>query len=255
MFPLTWAEVPDFDLLRAMNDGLLPGVYGRPHARRSLAAYVRDYLVHEVASEALTRNTAAFVRFFEALRFCHGELLNYAAIARDCGVSAKTVRTYFEILQDTLVGYLVYPFHRRAGRQSISSAPKFYLFDVGVAGQVCGRRLADAAGAEFGRAFEQFILLEIIAFRSYREKDFPIEFWRTKTGLEVDFVLGRGEVAVEVKSRVRGRALRPMRAFREEFRPGKAIIVTAENDRRYVDGIDIIPHGQFLERLHAGEIL
>lgn len=255
MFPLTWEEVPDFDLLRAMNDGLLPGIYGRPHARRSLAAYVRDYLAHEVASEALTRNTAAFVRFFEALRFCHGELLNYASIARDCGVSAKTVRTYFEILQDTLVGYLIHPFHRRAGRQSISSAPKFYLFDVGVAGQVCGRRLADMAGAEFGRAFEQFILLEIIAFRSYRERDFPIEFWRTKTGLEVDFVLGRGEVAIGVKSRVRGRALTPMRAFSEEFRPRRAIIVTAEDDRRHVDGIDIVPYGQFLAELNAGEIV
>lgn len=255
MFPLTWAEVPDFDLTRAMNDGLLPGIYGKPHARRSLAAYVRDYLAHEIAGEALTRNTAAFARFFEALKFCHGELLNYTAIARDCGVSAKTVRTYFEILRDTLVGYLVYPFHRRAGRQSISSAPKFYLFDVGVAGQVCGRRLAHAAGAEFGRAFEQFILLEIVALRSYRERDFPIEFWRTKTGLEVDFVLGGGEVAVEVRSRVRSRDLRPMRAFREEFRPRRAIIVTAENDRRRVDGIDVIPYGRFLERLHAGEIV
>ena len=255
MYPLTWAEVPDFDLTRAMNDGLLPGIYGKPHARRSLTAYVRDYLVHEIAGEALTRNTAAFARFFEALKFCHGELLNYTAIARDCGVSAKTVRTYFEILRDTLVGYLVYPFHRRAGRQSISSAPKFYLFDVGVAGQVCGRRIAHAAGAEFGRAFERFILLEIVAFRSYRERDFPIEFWRTKTGLEVDFVLGGGEVAVEVKSRVRSRDLRPMRAFREEFRPRRAIIVTAENDRRRVDGIDVIPYGRFLERLHAGEIV
>ncbi|MDE2875060.1 MAG: hypothetical protein OXU69_00755 [Gemmatimonadota bacterium] len=94
-----------------------------------------------------------------------------------------------------------------------------------------------------------------MAFRSYRERDFPIEFWRTKTGLEADFVLGRGEVAVEVKSRVRARALRPMRAFLEELRPRRAIIVTAEDDRRHVDGIDVIPYGQFLEELHAGEIV
>ncbi len=255
LYPLTWPEIPDFDLLRAMNDGLLPGIYGKPHARRSLAAYVRDYLAHEIVGEALTRNTAAFIRFFEALRFCHGELLNYSSIARDCGVSAKTVRTYFEILRDTLVGYLVYPFHRRAGRQSISAAPKFYLFDVGVAGHVCKRRLADTAGAEFGRAFEQFILLEIVAARSYQEKDFAIEFWRTKTGLEVDFVLNRGEVAVEVKGRVRQRDLRPMRAFQEEFAPRRAILVTSENDRRRVDGIDVMPYQDFLRELHAGEIL
>ena len=255
MFPLTHAEVPGFHLLTALNDGLLPGIYGRRHARRSLSAYLRDFLAHEIIGEALTRNTDAFMRFFEALRFSHGELLNYASIARDCGVAAKTVRTYFEILEDTLLGYLIQPFHRRTGRQSISAAPKFYLFDVGVAGQVCGRRLTEAAGPEFGRAFEHFVLMEIVAARSYQEKDFPIQFWRTKTGLEVDFVLNRGEVAVEVKGRVRRGDLRPMRAFREDFGPRRAIIVTAERDRRRVDGIDVIPYQDFLMELHAGEVV
>ena len=255
MFPLTWAEIPDFDLLQALTRGLLPGVYSEPRFRRSLAAYVRDYLTQEIINEGLTRNHAAFTRFFEALRFCHGELLNYAAIARDCGVEAKTVRAYFEILQDTLVGYLIYPFHRHTGRQSISAAPKFYLFDVGVAGQVCGRTLTAAGEAEFGRAFEHFLLLEIIAARSYREMDYPIEFWRTKSGLEVDFVLDRGAVAVEAKARVRSGDLRPIRAFVEEFAPRRAVVVTAEADRRRVDGIDIMRYDEFLGMLHAGEIV
>ena len=255
MFPLTWAEIPDFDLLQALNRGLLPGVYSEPRFRRSLAAYVRDYLTQEIVNEGLTRNHAAFTRFFEALRFCHGELLNYAAIARDCGVEAKTVRAYFEILQDTLVGYLIYPFHRRTGRQSISAAPKFYLFDVGVAGQVCGRTLSAAGGAEFGRAFEHFLLLEIIAARSYREMEYPIEFWRTKSGLEVDFVLDRGAVAVEAKARVRSGDLRPIMAFVEEFAPRRAIVVTAEADRRRVHGIDVMPYHEFLDMLHAGAIV
>ena len=255
MFPLTWSEIPDFDLLRALNRGMLPGIYTEPRFRRSLIAYVRDYLTQEIINEGLTRNTAAFMRFFEALRFCHGELLNYAAMARDCGVDAKTVRTYFEILQDTLVGYLIYPFHRRAGRQSISAAPKFYLFDVGVAAQVCGRSVTGAAGAEFGRAFEHFLLLEIIAARGYQEKEYPIEFWRTKSGLEVDFVLDRGAVALEVKGRVRSGDLRPIRAFVEEFAPRRAIVVTAEADRRRVDGIDIMRYDEFLRLLHAGEIV
>ncbi len=153
MFPLTSAEIPDFDLLTAMRSGLLPGVYNTRHPHRSLAAYVRDYLAHEVVAEGLARDTPAFLRFFEALRFSHGELLNYASIARDCGVGAKTIRTYFEILRDTLVGYLIYPFHRRAGRQTISAAPRFYLLDVGIAGHVCRRRIEDTAGSEFGRAF------------------------------------------------------------------------------------------------------
>ena len=255
MFPLTWDEVPEFDLLRALNRGLLPGIYTQPRYRRSLAAYVRDYLTQEIFNEAFARNAAAFARFFDALRFCHGELLNYASIGRDCAVDAKTVGAYFEILQDTLVGYRVFPFHRPRGRQSISAAPKFYLFDAGVAGHVCRRTLTGAGGAEFGRAFEHFLLLELIAARSYQEKDHPIEFWRTKSGLEVDFVLNGGEVAVEAKGRVREGDLRSMWAFIEEFSPRAAYVVSAEQDRRRVGGIDILPYGDFLRRLHDGEVI
>jgi len=189
------------------------------------------------------------------LRFCHGELLNYTAISRDCAVNAKTVKAYFDILHDTLVGYRIYPFHRPKGRQSIAAAPKFYLFDVGVAGHVCRRSLNDAGGAEFGRAFEHFILLELIAARSYQEKDHAIEFWRTKSGLEVDFVLGGGEVAIETKARVRQGDLRAMRAFASEFSPRAPYIVSAEPDHRRIDGIDILPYGEFLRMLHDGEVI
>ena len=255
MFPLTWAEVPDFDLLQALNRGLLPAIYTQEGYRRSLAAYVRDYLTQEVLGEALVRNADSFARFFEALRFCHGELLNYAALGRDCGVDAKTVRTYFEILRDTLVGYFIHPFSRREGRQSISSTPRFYLFDVGVASHVQKAGIQEPAGAAFGRAFEHFLALELIAARSYQDKDFPIEFWRTKSGLEVDFVLNRGEVAIEVKGRVRRGDLRPMRAFMEDHTPRRAIIVTAQEDRRHIDGIDIMPYRELLETLHAGELI
>ncbi|MCY4278935.1 MAG: AAA family ATPase [Gammaproteobacteria bacterium] len=255
LFPLTYPEVPNINLLQAMNRGLLPAIYTKTQHRRSLSAYTRDYLAQEVMGEGLTRNVEVFSRFFEALKFCHGELLNYAAIARDCGVSAKTVRTYFEILQDTLIAHLIYPFRRHEGRQSIIAAPKFYLFDLGVANQVCKRSITSATGSEFGKAFEHFLLLEIIAARSYQEKDYPIQFWRTKSGLEVDFVLAKGEVAVEAKSRVRANDLRSMRAFVEECAPRRAIVVSAEEDRRMVDGIEIMPHSHFLELLHEGEIL
>ena len=255
MFPLTWPEVPDFDLLRALNRGLLPGIHMTPHYRRALNAYVQDYLTEEIFNEALTRNAAAFARFFDALRFCHGTMLNYSAVARDCGVSAKTVRTYFEILEDTLVGHLIRPFHRRSGRQSISAAPKFYLFDVGVAGQVCDRTLTEPRGMAFGAAFEHFLLQEILAARSYQEADWPIEFWRTKSGLEVDFVLNRGQVAVEAKPKVHPRDLRPINAFVEEFSPRRAIVATTEAQPRRVGNIDILPYADFLEMLHGGELL
>ena len=98
-----------------------------------------DYLKEEVFAEGLTRNAPAFSRFFEALTFSHGELINFSNIARDCGVDSKTVREYFQILVDTLLGVFVEPFARRRSRAILTRIPKFYLFDVGLAGHVTGR--------------------------------------------------------------------------------------------------------------------
>ena len=259
LHPLTWPEVPDFDLLRAMNNGLIPEHYDSWHHRRALAGYVDDYLKEEVFDEGLTRNAPAFSRFFEALAFCHGELLNYSNIARDCGVSSKTVNEYFQILVDTLLGVLIEPFNRRRSRAVITSAPRFYLFDVGVANHVAGRRIERAAGPEFGRALEHFVLMELLAYRSYSERDFPVRFWRTKSGLECDFVLGReGDVAIEVKggANVDRRDLRGLRAFVEEHRPQQAIVVCNESAaRRTEDGILMLPWERFLERLWGDGVI
>ena len=253
LHPLTWPEVPDFDLLRAVNRGLIPEHYDSEHHSRALAGYVDDYLKEEVFDEGLTRNAPAFSRFFEALAFCHGEELNYSNVARDCGVSSKTVKEYFQILVDTLLGVFVEPFSRRRSRAVITRAPKFYLFDVGVANHVAGRRIERTAGPEFGRSLEHFVLMELLAYRSYRERDLPVRFWRTKSGLECDFVLGReGDVAVKVKGGGRGgrRDLKGLRAFAEEHRPRRAIVVCNERaPRRTDDGIRILPWERFLERL------
>ena len=115
------------------------------------------------------------------LAFSHGELVNHSNVARDCGVSSKTVKEYFQVLVDTLVGVMVEPFGRRRSRAIITKAPRFYLFDVGVAGHLTGRRIERAAGPDFGRALEHFVLMEILVYRSYREHDFPVRFWRTKS--------------------------------------------------------------------------
>ena len=205
------------------------------------------------------RNAPAFSRFFDALGFCHGELLNYSNVARDCGVSSKTVKEYLQILVDTLLGVLVEPFNRRRSRAVITKAPKFYLFDVGVAGRLAGRRIERAAGPDFGRALEHFILMEILAFRSYREYDFPVRFWRTKSGLECDFVLGReGAVAIEVKgaANVGSRELRGLRAYIDEHGPRQAFVVCNENaSRKTRDGIWIFPWERFLERLWGDRVV
>ena len=259
LHPLAWPEVPDFDLLQALNHGLVPAHYRAANHRRALAGYVDDYLKEEVFDEGLTRNVAAFARFFDALAFSHGELLNFASIGRDCGVDSKTVREYFQILVDTLLGVFVEPFARRRSRAIIGRAPKFYLFDVGVAGHLAGRRLVRAAGPEFGRALEHFVLMELLAYRSYRELDFPIRFWRTKSGLECDFVLGRdGTVAVEVKGtdNVRSRDLKGLTAYMDEHRPRLAIVVSNEPaPRRTAAGIWLLPWREFLERLWDDQIV
>lgn len=252
LHPLTWQEIPHFDLMRALDHGLIPRHYQMPNHRRALRGYVDDYLKEEVFAEGLTRNAPAFARFFDALSFCHGELLNYSNVARDCGVDAKTVREYFQILVDTLLGVFVEPFSKGRSRAVITRAPKFYLFDVGVAGHIAGRRIERDAGADFGRALEHFVLMELLAYRSYRERDFPVRFWRTKSGLECDFVLGRaGDVAIEVKAAApRSGELRALRAYMGEHEPRQAIFVCSGTPpRRTQEGIWILPWQTFLERL------
>ena len=208
--------------------------------------------------EGLTRNVAAFARFFDALGFSHGEVLNFSGIARECGVDSKTAREYFQILADTLIGVFVEPFSRRRGRAILVRAPKFYLFDVGVAGHLRGRRIERAAGPEFGRAFKHFVLMELLAWRSYRERDFPVRYWRTKSGLEVDFVLGReAEAAIEVKGtpRVRPEDLKGIRAFCDEHAPRRAVVVSQDPAPRRTGAIDVLPWRVFLERLWGGAIV
>ncbi|MDE0680163.1 MAG: AAA family ATPase [Gammaproteobacteria bacterium] len=257
LHPLTWRELPDFDLLQALNRGLIPAHYDSAQHRRALNGYVYDYLKEEVFDEGLTRNAAAFSRFFDALGFSHGEILNFSSLARDCGVESKTVRQYFRILEDTLLGCMVEPFARRRSRAILTRAPKFYLFDVGVAGNLIGRRIERQRGADFGRALEHFILMELLAFRSYQEADFPIRYWRTKSGLEVDFVLGAaGQVAIEVKgSRVRREDIRGMHAYVEEHKPSAALAVCGEPAARRAGSVEVLPWEAFLERLWSGKLM
>ena len=255
MFPLSMTEIPDFDLIRAINHGLLPRFYVERNPR-NLDSYLNDYLETEIYNEAYVRDVVAFSRFFKALPYCHGELLNFNAIAQDCGVHHHTARSYFEILVDTLVGYLIYPFSRSTGRQTITRAPKFYLFDVGVAGRICDRSVSSTTGSEFGRAFEHFILMEIWMARSLLERRFEIQYWRTKSGYEVDFVLGAGEIAIEVKSRLRRQSdLRPINAFVKDYMPRRAIVVVAENDSQKIGNVEVVPYRRFIEELQAGDLI
>jgi predicted AAA+ superfamily ATPase len=260
MFPLVTKElrdIEDVDLLRILNQGLIPDHYLRNNYKKSLSGYVRDYLKEEVFDEGLTRNIPAFARFFDAMGYSHGELINFSNIARDCGIDAKTVKEYFQILVDTLLGRMVEPFKKRQSRQIITKAPKFYLFDVGVAGALTKRNIVEEKGELFGKAFEHFIFTEITAHSSYSELDYKINFWRTKSGYEVDFILDDGTVAVEVKGTkyVDKKEMRPLMAFVDEFSPQKAIIVCNEMVERVHGQIKLFPWRKFLEDLWSGKII
>ncbi len=257
MFPLVSVELDEPILLQILNRGLIPDHYMQEGYRKSLKAYTQDYLKEEVFDEGLIRNIPAFSRFFDAMGYSHGELTNYSNIARDCGVDSKTVKEYYQILMDTLLGRMVTPFKHRQNRQVISRASKFYLFDVGVAGAITKRHITEAKGELFGKAFEHFIFMEIAAYNAYLDLDFEINFWRTKSGLEVDFILGRGEVAIEVKGtkRVNTKDLRPLSAFIEEYAPKKAIVVCNEKEDRVYGQIRIMQYQSFLKDLWEGKII
>lgn len=257
LWPLVSAELSGVDLLRILNRGAIPAHYMSDGYRRSLDAYVRDYLKEEVFAEGLTRNIPAFARFFDAMGFSHGEMTNYANVARECGVDAKTVKEYYQILVDTLLGRRVEPISRRQGRDVITKASKFYLFDVGVAGAIVKRSVAEARGEAFGKAFEHFILMELAAHASYSGLGYEINFWRTRQGVEVDFVLGGGQVAIEVKGSVRidNRDCRPLHAFADAHRPAKSLLVCCEREERIVGAVRIVPWAAFLQQLWAGQVI
>jgi predicted AAA+ superfamily ATPase len=257
LFPFVTPELHDPDLLRMLNQGMIPSHYLSENPARSLSGYVRDYLKEEVFDEGLSRNIPAFSRFFDAMGYSHGELTNYANIARECGVDAKTVKEYYQILCDTLLGRFVEPYKKRQERQVILKAPKFYLFDVGVAGFLTHRSIVEERGEQFGRAFEHFIFMELSAHASYTGLEYDIRFWRTKSGQEVDFILGPGRVAIETKgtSMVDDRDLRALQTFAAEHHPRMAVCVSNERQERRVGSIRILPWRAFLAELWSGGII
>ena len=260
-FPLVYPEVPDLDLLQVFQNGLIPSHYVSAYPQRTLTAYVQDYLYHEIQLEGLVRNVADFSRFLLSFAFSHGELTNFSSIARDCGVDSKTVKTYYQILVDTMLGYFVYPYTRKEGRDSLSSVPKFYLFDVGLAHFLNKKSITVLKGAEAGKALEHYVLTELVAYRALHEKSVDIRFWRTRSGLEVDFVLGDAVVAIEVKisNAVQKTDIKGLTAFIQEHPNSKAIVVSQDPRPRQISTpagvIWVWPWRMFLETLWAGDLL
>jgi uncharacterized protein len=254
LFSLVYKEIPDFNLVKALNNGLLPKIYDSPYPQRLLQSYVSDYLKEEIITEALSRNIQAFNQFLDISALSNGEIINYQNIASECGISGPTVKEYFQILEDTLIGWKI-PAFRKKQKRRIVQAPKFYYFDVGVAAYLKKQGRVEPGSPEFGKAFEHFICMELQAHASYSEQFYPISYWRTASGFEVDFILGDGEIAIEVKSstQVNYRQLKSLRAFKEEHAPRRSIVVSMDSAPRMTDdSIEILPWNVFLDALWEG---
>ena len=242
-----------FRLSRALEFGLLPGVYFSPAPAEDLAAYAGDYLREEVASEALVRNIGAFSRFLEVAGLAHGEMINFAGLASDSQVPASTVREYYAILKDTLIAHEVPAFAATVKRKAVATA-KYYLFDIGLARHLQGRRGLAPRTPEYGSAFESFLFQEIKAFCDYHRLKTPC-YWRSKSNFEVDFVFENVAVESKAKAVVGQRDLRGLRALREEGLLRDYLLVCMEREPRIVDGIRILPWEVFLDELWDGTLL
>lgn len=256
MVPLSFLEVEGFDLEAVMSSGLLPPHFLSPRPLEDLRAYVADYLKEEIAAEARARDIPSFSEFLRVASITSSELLNYTNVAREVGLSQKSVRDYFDILEDTHLGFRVPPWRRSRDRRMVLTE-KFYLFDVGVANYLA-RRQPRLGSAEFGKSFEHYLLMELKAFQAYRMPDLPLAFWRTSTGQEVDFIVGEKDLAVEVKGsrRVHEGDLHGIKALLGDGPVRRAVVVCLEEEpRRLSPAIEVLPWRHFIKKLWAGDFV
>ena len=255
LFPLTFHEIPQFDFARYLHFGGLPMVYLSDEPAEDLDAYVSTYLEQEIRVEALVNKLPAFSRFLQLSALTSGTVLNYSSLANDAGVSVVTLREYYQILEDTFLGFVVTPWQHSVKRKPTSVA-RFYYFDIGVKNQLAHITSIPDESDLFGQAFEHFIAMELRAYLSYSRKKIPLCFWRSKEGCEVDFVVG-DSVAVEVKAtkKVSEKHCKMLRYLQEEKKLKKYYVVSQDPiPNRYGD-IWVLPWRDFLKKLWDGEIV
>ena len=250
LYPLVSAEIPDFDIDRAVNYGTIPPHYLARNPWRLLAAYIDVYLKEEIKEEALVRNLDAFQRFLEVAALTDGEIINNNNIAQECGVHATTVSSYFDILEDTLIGYRI-PAYTKAMKRRLVQAPRFYYFDVGVTNYLLHRKELIRGSADYGHAFEHLVVQELVAYMHYRHCEEKLSYWRTYTGVEVDIIVGDARIAIEIKSteEVQNRHIKNLKAFAEEHPDSKLMIVSLDVFTRQMGKIECIYVMDFFHRL------
>ena len=253
MHPFTAAELGDaFDLQRALAIGMVPLIVNAPDPQATLKAYATLYLREEVQSEALVRDIGAFARFLEAISFSQGALLNLAAVARECQVGRKTVEGYLSVLEDLLLAFRVPVFSRRAKRHLVTHE-KFYFFDAGVYRSLRPTGPLDRTEEVAGTALEGLVAQHLRAWIAHRNAGDQLYYWRTKSGSEVDFIVYGPDTfnAWEVKhaAKVHATDLRSLKTFREDYPEAQVAMLYMGQERLEIEGIPVIPCGEFLREL------
>lgn len=257
LFGLSAVEIgAEVDLDRLLNHGYLPRVYLSERPTRLLNSYVSDYLREEVLAEALVRDAPVFAEFLTLAALTDTEQVNFSNIAREAGTSGPTVKAYFEILVDTLLGRWLQPYRRRPKRR-VSAAAKFYFADVGVVNYLARRGTLSRRSELYGKAFENWIHHELTTYAAYSESFAELSYWRLSTGAEVDFIVNDMELAVEAKAtaKVTDHHLRGMRELaRDHAEVRQRVVVSLEDrSRKTGDGILVVPAGEFVAALWRGE--
>ena len=256
LFPLSFFEMADFDLEKYLRFGGLPPIVNSAEPREDLSAYILGYLNEEIKLEANVRKIDFFHRFLETAAMSSGEIINFANIAADIGVSEPTVKSYYEILQDSLFGFQLFPWRKGKSRKSIVSS-KFYFFDTGILNTILrSPLLLDRNSDIYGKSFEQFMCQELRAYLSYRRKDMPLHFWRSLDKVEVDFVLNN-EIAIEVKAsrKVKSEHFHGLKQIASEGKFSKRFLITHDPIQRTADGIICMNWKTFLENLWSDKIV
>ena len=247
LYPLTVPEPQDaFVLDDALHWGTMPRIYSladREEKQAYLRAYALTYLKEEIVAEQIVRRLDPFREFLEVAAQSNGTIINYANIARDVGADPKTVMSYFGILEDTLVGSHLPAYHRSVRKQQRTS-PKFYYFDIGVKRSL--ERTLEvplrAGTYEFGKAFEHFVITQILHLSRYRYPDWRLSYLQTGAGVEVDLVIERPGMPValiEIKStdRIDERDTRALAGFQGDFDRPLALCISRDSSRMKIDGV------------------
>lgn len=259
LFPFTWFELQStgkFQLQKYLRFGGLPLSYLKKHSSEYLYNYVDTYLKEEIRSEALVRHLPNYVRFLQSAALNNAQLINYTKVASDAQLSPNTVRDYYQILEDTLIGFQVPPWIKSKKRKAIQTS-KFYFFDTGVTNTLREIKSLDSKSDLYGLAFEQFIACELKAYLSYSNIRLPLQFWQSKSRLEVDFVIG-DQVAIEVKSRTRinKKDHKGLLSIKDEKKWSRLIIISQDTiETRYNNGIECMYWEKFLTRLWKDQII